>query len=206
MGPSPRDKQIDKLYIARKNVYSVLNQIKFMEELPDRIKVMTARITSDYTFGFLSPVTPSSLKVVYDEWLEYYAWMWKIKDQIATISDPSRKTLTEEIYQDCFASIQSLQAVLEEKLWEHIYRCIEIAQIDPAALVRALTIIEKNQRRKDKAKRMAERGLTVVSWILNDRDWVDECKDRLLSAIQRRCERAYSVVLSSVAKCSKPRR
>ena len=187
-------------------MYSVLNQIKFMEELPDRIKVMTARITNDYTLVSFTPLSPSSLKVVYDEWLGYYAWMWKIKDQIATISDPSRKSLTEEIYQDCFTSITSLQTVLEEKLWEHIYRCIEIAQIDPAALVRALTIIEKNQRRKDKAKRMAERGITVVSWILNDRDWVDECKDRLLSAIQRRCERAYSVVFSQVVERSKRRR
>ena len=187
-------------------MYSVLNQIKFMEELPDRIKVMTGRITSDYTLVSFTPLSPSSLKVVYDEWLGYYAWMWKIKDQIATISDPSRKSLTEEIYQDCFTSITSLQTVLEEKLWEHIYRCIEIAQIDPAALVRALTIIEKNQRRKDKAKRMAERGITVVSWILNDRDWVDECKDRLLSAIQRRCERAYSVVFSQVVERSKRRR
>ena len=132
-------------------MYSVLNQIKFMEELPDRIKVMTARITSDYTFGFLSPVTPSSLKVVYDEWLGYYAWMWKIKDQIATINDPSRKSLTEEIYQDCFTSITSLQTVLEEKLWEHIYRCMELAHLDPAALVRALTIIEKNQHRMNRA-------------------------------------------------------
>ena len=117
-------------------MYSVLNQIKFMEELPDRIKVMTARITSDYTLVSFTPLSPSSLKVVYDEWLGYYAWMWKIKDQIATINDPSRKSLTEEIYQDCFTSITSLQTVLEEKLWEHIYRCIEIAQIDPAALVR----------------------------------------------------------------------
>lgn len=43
-----RNKKIDKLYIARKNVYSVVNQIKFMEELPDRIKVMTARVNADY--------------------------------------------------------------------------------------------------------------------------------------------------------------
>ena len=44
-----RNKQIDKLYMARKNVYSVVNQIKFMEELPDRIKVMSARLNEDYT-------------------------------------------------------------------------------------------------------------------------------------------------------------
>ena len=52
-------------------MYSVLNQIKFMEELPDRIKVMTARITSDYTLVSFTPLSPSSLKVVYDEWLGY---------------------------------------------------------------------------------------------------------------------------------------
>ena len=55
------------------------------------------------------------------------------------------------------------------------------------------TIIEKNQHRKDKAKRMAERGDSVARWVLEDRDWVNECQDRLLTAIQRRCERAYSV-------------
>lgn len=42
--------------------------------------------------------------------------------------------------------------MIEEKLWEHIYRCMELAQLDPAALVRALTIIEKCQRRKERAK------------------------------------------------------
>lgn len=44
-----RNKQIDKLYLARRNVFSVVNQLKFMEELPDRIKVMTARLNEDYT-------------------------------------------------------------------------------------------------------------------------------------------------------------
>lgn len=34
-----RNKEIDKLYVARRNVMSVVNQIKFMEELPDRISV-----------------------------------------------------------------------------------------------------------------------------------------------------------------------
>lgn len=43
------NKQIDKLYLARKNVFSVVNQLKFMEELPDRIRVMTARLNEDYT-------------------------------------------------------------------------------------------------------------------------------------------------------------
>ena len=81
---------------------------------------------------------------------------------------------------------------------------MELAQLDPAALVRALTIIEKNQHRKDKAKRMAERGDTVARWVLEDRDWVDECRDRLLTAIQRRCERAYSVWIRVVDNhCSK---
>lgn len=44
-----RNKQIDKLYLARRNVFSVVNQLKFMEELPDRIRVMTARLNEDYT-------------------------------------------------------------------------------------------------------------------------------------------------------------
>ena len=44
-----RNKEIDKLYVARRNVMSVVNQIKFMEELPDRISVMTKRIKEDYT-------------------------------------------------------------------------------------------------------------------------------------------------------------
>lgn len=44
-----RNKEIDKLYVARKNVMSVVNQIKFMEELPDRISIMTKRIKEDYT-------------------------------------------------------------------------------------------------------------------------------------------------------------
>lgn len=135
---------------------------------------------------------------MYDEWIGYYAWMWKVKDQIAMITDESKKELTEEIFQTSFDAIQSLQRILEDKLWEHIYRCMELAQLDPAALVRALTIIEKNQHRKDKAKRMAERGDTVARWVLEDRDWVDECRDRLLTAIQRRCERAYSVGIRMV--------
>ena len=44
-----RNKEIDKLYVARRNVMSVVNQIKFREELPDRISVMTKRIKEDYT-------------------------------------------------------------------------------------------------------------------------------------------------------------
>lgn len=56
-----------------------------------------------------------------------------------------------EIYDACFTSIRSLGSIIEEKLWEHIYRCMELAQLDPAALVRALTIIEKSQRRKERA-------------------------------------------------------
>ena len=71
--------------------------------------------------------------------------MWKVKDQIAMITNESKKQLTEEIFQTSFDAIQSLQHILEDKLWEHIYRCMELAQLDPAALVRALTIIEKNQ-------------------------------------------------------------
>ena len=53
---------------------------------------------------------------------------------------------------------------------------------------------------------MQRHGEKVAAWVLNDRDWVDECKDRLLSAIQRRCERAYSVVFSQVVERSKRRR
>lgn len=44
-----RNKEIDKLYVAHKNVMSVINQIKFMEDLPDRIALMTKRIKEDYT-------------------------------------------------------------------------------------------------------------------------------------------------------------
>ena len=116
-----------------------------------------------------------------------------MKDQIELIEDEERKQNTEELFSDCFQSVQSLQSIIEEKLWEHIYRCMELSQLDPAALVRALTIIEKNQRRKNKAQEMAKHGGKVARWVLEDRDWVDECKDRLLTAIQRRCERAYSV-------------
>ena len=31
------------------------------------------------------------LKVVYDEWIGYYSWMWKIQEQIDNIQDESRK-------------------------------------------------------------------------------------------------------------------
>ena len=67
--------------------------------------------------------------------------MWKVKDQIEVITDESKRQLTEEIFQTSFESIQSLQQILEEKLWEHVYRCMELAQLDPAALVRALTCL-----------------------------------------------------------------
>ena len=116
-----------------------------------------------------------------------------MKDQIELIEDEERKQNTEELFSDCFQSVQSLQSIIEDKLWEHIYRCMELSQLDPAALVRALTIIEKNQRRKNKAQEMAKHGGKVARWVLEDRDWVEECKDRLLTAIHRRCERAYSV-------------
>ena len=31
------------------------------------------------------------LKVVYDEWIGYYSWMWKIQEQIDNIQDESRQ-------------------------------------------------------------------------------------------------------------------
>ena len=31
------------------------------------------------------------LKVVYDEWIGYYSWMWKIQEQIDNIQDESRE-------------------------------------------------------------------------------------------------------------------
>ena len=174
--------KIDQLYIARKNVLSVVNQIRFTEELPERLKTMSARLNEDYT----------CLKVVYDEWIQYYSWTQKLKSQIEVISSPTTKEFTEGIYEECFKGVASLGQLLEEKLWEHIYRCMELAQLDPAALVRALTIIEKNQHRRLRAIDFHEHGEEVASWVLNDRDWVGECKDRLLTAIQRRCEHAYN--------------
>lgn len=79
------------MYLARKNVFSVVNQIKFMEELPERIKVMSSRLNEDYTYCFSNHNECSCLKIVYDEWIGYNAWMWKIQDQIDTIQDESRK-------------------------------------------------------------------------------------------------------------------
>ena len=29
--------------------------------------------------------------IVYDEWIGYYAWMWKIQEQIDKIEDEERK-------------------------------------------------------------------------------------------------------------------
>lgn len=89
--------------------------------------------------------------MIYDEWIGYYAWMWKVKDQIERISIQSTREQAEEIYSSSFAAITALGSVIDEKLWEHIYRCMELAHLDPAALVRALTIIEKNQHRKNRA-------------------------------------------------------
>ena len=62
---------------------SVVGQIRFITELPDRLKVMTTRLTEDYT----------SLKVVYDEWINYYSWMQKLKTQISTIPSPEMQVL-----------------------------------------------------------------------------------------------------------------
>ena len=89
--------------------------------------------------------------MIYDEWIGYYAWMWKVKEQIERISIQSTREQAEEIYSSSFATITALGSVIDEKLWEHIYRCMELAHLDPAALVRALTIIEKNQHRKNRA-------------------------------------------------------
>lgn len=147
-----RNTKIDQLYIARKNVLSVVSQIRFINELPERLKVMTTRLNEDYT----------CLKVVYDEWIGYYSWMQKLKTQISAITYPDMQVsllislrlqqFAEELYGDCFESILALRQLLEDKLWEHIYRCLQLGQSDPAALVRALTIIEKNQRRHLRAK------------------------------------------------------
>lgn len=76
-----RNTKIDQLYIARKNVLSVVNQIRFTEELPERLKTMSARLNEDYT----------CLKVVYDEWIQYYSWTQKLKSQIDVISSPTTK-------------------------------------------------------------------------------------------------------------------
>ena len=57
---------------------SVVSQIRFINELPDRLKVMTTRLNEDYT----------CLKVVYDEWIGYYSWMQKLKTQISAMSSP----------------------------------------------------------------------------------------------------------------------
>lgn len=40
---------------------------------------------------------------------------------------------------------------------------------------------------------MQRHGEKVAAWVLNDREWVEECKDHLLTAIHRRCEHAYNV-------------
>ena len=45
------------------------------------------------------------LKVVYDEWIGYYAWMWKIQEQIDTIQDESRKVSLPFL----FSSYRNLQ-------------------------------------------------------------------------------------------------
>lgn len=57
---------------------SVVSQIRFINELPERLKVMTIRLNEDYT----------CLKVVYDEWIGYYSWMQKLKTQISAMSSP----------------------------------------------------------------------------------------------------------------------
>lgn len=61
--------------------------------------------------------------------------------------------------------------MIEDKLWEHIYRCMELAQQDPAALVRALTIIEKSQRRKERAREVRVICILHSSYIITVKRW-----------------------------------
>lgn len=50
-----------------------------------------------------------------------------------------------------FELIDQVGNEIHDKLWEHVNRSIELAQYDPASLVRALIIIERADRRRQKS-------------------------------------------------------
>ena len=77
--------------------------------------------------------------MIYDEWIGYYAWMWKVKEQIERISIQSTREQAEEIYSSSFAAITALGSVIDEKLCEHIYRCMELAHLDSPSSRRTST-------------------------------------------------------------------
>ena len=63
-----------------------------MEELPERIKIMSSRLNEDYTYSFFSYyIIQRCLKIVYDEWIGYNAWKWKIQEQISSMTNESKK-------------------------------------------------------------------------------------------------------------------
>lgn len=39
--------------------------------------------------------------------------------------------------------MEALGEVIKARLWEHIQRCFEMSELDPASLVKALEIIER---------------------------------------------------------------
>lgn len=41
---------------------------------------------SDFSF-----IIYRSLKIIYDEWIGYNSWMWKVKEHIEAIQDEERK-------------------------------------------------------------------------------------------------------------------
>lgn len=70
------------------------------------------------------------------------------KERNVRTQEAIRSTLSDK-----FELMEALGEVVKARIWEHIERCFEMSKLDPAALVRALEIIERRDIGIEKRKK-----------------------------------------------------
>lgn len=99
-----------------------------------------------------------SLKEVYTEWKQLLSWKTDVLRELAIQAEEIRNSSSsskqkqkaaenqeaiKSTLADKFQLMEALGEVIKARLWEHIQRCFEMSELDPASLVKALEIIER---------------------------------------------------------------
>ncbi|KAK8814278.1 hypothetical protein WA158_008140 [Blastocystis sp. Blastoise] len=173
---------INQINLAQDNYNSISSQLSFLSKMTTSINLLHEKLQDNY----------KSLRVVYDAWIQYFTWKCHMQEKIFSISSEQLKNNARHVFSVYFDLIDQLGNEIHDKLWEHINRCIEMSQFDPASLVRALVIIERADIRRNKAIENRNRKLPYQAWMIEYKDYKEECFDRLRLAINRRCNGAYN--------------
>lgn len=143
---------------CRRNLRVTLEQIDFFNQVPRRCNELHELLLDDYR----------TIKEVYNEWKQLLSWKTDVLRELAHQADEirnsnvsmvekERNVRTQEAIRstlsDKFELMEALGEVVKARIWEHIERCFEMSKLDPAALVRALEIIERRDIGIEKRKK-----------------------------------------------------